>query len=217
MENLEVTATEAQQESTATVEKKKKISAKQFFVKLGGSIKEFFRKLMVSLKRRPHNVALCMLLVSFIVYSFALSSMSKTTALIQGSGMGLFEFAIMLFSLLSLVCFLNAFPKRAKVKIVFLVMLFVMLVLVLVCDIMYYIRINEALTRADNPIVLPSDNSRDYVLKAQMISLVHIILLGISILLTATIPLYGKLFQKVKTSIDVEYTEADETVELAEE
>ncbi len=216
MDNLETTATEAVQETAAPVEKKK-TSAKEFFVRLGAGTREFFRKIMVSLKRRPHNVALCMLLISFIVYSFALSSMSKTTALIQGSGMGLFEFAIMLFSLLSLVCFLNAFPKRAKVKIVFLVLLFAMLALVLVCDIMYFVRINEALTRTNNPIVLPSDGSRDYVLKAKTISLVHIVLLGISIALTATIPLYGKLFQKVKTSIELEYTEAEDAVELAED
>lgn len=188
-----------------------------FFVKLGKSVKEFFRKLMVSLKRRPHNVALVMLLVCFIVYSFNLSAFSNTTALIQGGGMGLCEFAIMLFSLLAMVCFLNAFPKREKPKVFFLVMLFVMLVIVIVCDMIYFIRINEALTRAENPIVIPEDGSRNYVLQASAWSIVHVVLLGVATLLTATIPLYGKLFKLVNTNVELEYTEATEAVELAEE
>ena len=219
MENLEMNA---QVEETAVVqitatESAKQSSTKKFFVKVGKSTKEFFRKLMVSLKRRPHNIALLMLAVSFIVYSFDLTKISNTTAYLDGNGMGLCEFAIMLFSTLAFVCFLNAFPKRGKPKIFFLVVLFVMLAIIITCDIIYFVRINQALTRADNPVILPEDGSRDYVLKAKSLSLAHIILLGVSTILTATIPLYGRLFKLVNTSIEVEYTEADEEVELAEE
>ena len=224
MDNLEVTATEIQQEvatpvdqqATATSVKTKK-TAKDFFVNVGKKTKEFFRKLMVSLKRRPHNIALVMLAISFVVYSFNLTKISNTTAYISGSEMGLCEFATMLFSTLSFVCFLNSFPKREKPKILFVVLFALMLAVIIVADIVYYVRIQQALTRDVNPIVLPDDGSRDYVLQAKSMLIAHLVLVGITGLLTATIPLYGKLLKKVKTSIELEYTEADEEVELAEE
>lgn len=216
MENLEMNAQveEVAVEQTTATESAKENSAKVFFVKVGRGVREFFRKLMVSLKRRPHNIALCMMLISFIVYSFSLTKISDTTSLIQGSGMGLCEFATMLLSLLAMVTFLNAFPKRQKPKIIFLVMLFVMLALIIACDAIYYLRVVQAMTRAENPISPEGKNS--YILDAKVICIAHIILLGITILLIATIPLYGKLLKKIKTSIEVEYTEADEAVELAE-
>lgn len=214
MDNREITATEAVQTAP---EQKKKRSAKEFFVAVGRSTKEFFRKLMVSLKRRPHNIALVMLAVSFVVYSFNLTKISNTTAYISGAGMGLCEFATMLFSTLSFVCFLNAFPKREKPKLLFVILFGVMLAIVIAADIVYFVRINQALTREVDQIVIPEDGSLDYILKAKSMLITHIILVGVTALLTATIPLYGRLFKKIKTSIEVEYTEADEVVELAEE
>ena len=65
-----------------------------------GKIKEFFRKLIVSLKRNPGIIPLLMLAVSFLFYSLNLTDVSDTTAKIQSRGMGLSEFTIMLFSML---------------------------------------------------------------------------------------------------------------------
>ncbi|MBQ9125191.1 MAG: hypothetical protein IJY13_00870 [Clostridia bacterium] len=85
---------------------------KKFFVKLGKDLKESFRKLLVSLKRRPHNIAFVMLLISFVQYSFNLTDISNTTAQLMRKNMGLYSFVIMLFTTLAIVCFLNSFPKR---------------------------------------------------------------------------------------------------------
>ena len=82
--------------------------------KNNGGIKEAVRKLIVSLKRNPSVIPLVVLFVTFLYYSLNLTNMSDTTAKIQGMGMGLSQFCIMLFSLLSLVCMLNAFPRRQK-------------------------------------------------------------------------------------------------------
>ena len=217
MENLEMNAQveETAVEQTTATESAKKSSAKDFFVKVGKGVKEFFRRFMVSLKRRPHNIALVMLIVTFVVYSFNLTNISNTTAYIYGSGMGLCEFAAMLFSVLAIVCFLNAFPKRQKAKIIMVILLFAMLALIIFCDIMYYVRIVQAVLGENPTKDMVGDHV--YVAKAMTIMIVHIIMLAVSVLLIATIPLYGKLFKKIKTSIDVEYTEADEEVELAEE
>ena len=81
---------------------------KNFFVKLGKDLKESFRKLIVSLKRRPHNIAFVMLLVSFVQYSFNLTDISNTTAQLMRQNMGLYSFVIMLFTTL---------PKRTACAI----------------------------------------------------------------------------------------------------
>ena len=122
---------------------------------------EFLRKLFVGLKRRPSVIALLVLLIAFFQYSLNLTHISDTTAKIQGPGMGLCGFATMLFSMLSLVCFLNAFPRRKKPVIAMVVLMMLMFALILFCDI-YYSNLNTtALTRAENPIKL--DASTVYI------------------------------------------------------
>ena len=65
--------------------------------------KEFTRKRIVGLKRKPQTIALIVLVIGFLYYSLNLTQISNTTAKIQGSGMGLCGFVTMLFSMLSLV------------------------------------------------------------------------------------------------------------------
>ena len=170
--------------------------------KRSGGIKEFFRKLMVGLKRRPQTIPLLALVISFVYYSMNLTNISNTTAKIQGPGMGLCGFVTMLFSMLSLVCFLNAFPHRKKANIPMLVLMFLMLGCVLFCDNYYSGLIMRALTRADNPITLTP--STIYIANAYNVLQDHMIFLIVSIALIVLLPVYSKLLKKVKTSVEVE-------------
>ena len=165
-------------------------------------MKEFFRKQLVNLKRNPTIIPLTMLMIAFLVYSFSLTDMSDTTAKIQGTGMGLSQFCIMLFSLLSLVCLLNAFPRRQKANIPMVVLMFIMFAIIVYCDIHYMGAITAALTRAESPIVL--NNTTAYIAKAYNMLNTHMILMGLSAALVALLPVYSKMIKKIKTSIDVE-------------
>jgi hypothetical protein len=164
-------------------------------------VHEFFRKLLVSLKRKPSTIALLVLALAFVYYAFNLSSISNTTALINGPHMGLSEFAVMLFSALGLVCFLNSFPHRKKANIPMLVLSFVMMAILIYCDIYYNGRIVLALTRAESPISPTGKNS--FVAVAQHVVHVHMILIIASAALTALIPVYGKLLRKINTNIEI--------------
>ena len=104
-------------------------------VKKPSAVKEFFRKQIVTLKRNPQNIPMAMLLISFVYYSLNLTNMSNTTAKIQGVGMGLCQFCIMLFSLLSIVCMLNAFPSRKKPVYPMVALMFVMFGIMIYADI----------------------------------------------------------------------------------
>ncbi len=175
---------------------------KQESAKQNRGIKEAFRKFLVSLKRKPQNIPLVGLVVSFLVYSLNLTSISNTTASINISNMGQCEFAIMLFSILSFVCFLNSFPKRQKPNTIMICLLFVMLGILVFADAVYISRISEALTRPENPVVITVENA--YVAIANNVLLAHIVCVVICAVLLATLPVYGKLLKKINTSIDVE-------------
>jgi hypothetical protein len=172
--------------------------------KLGlvAALKEAVRKGIVALKRNPQVIPMAMLVISFVIYSFNLTDMSDTTAKIQGTGMGLCQFCIMLFSLLSFVCLLNAFPRRKPANIPMLVLLFVMFGIMIFCDIHYCNGIMNALNRAESPIKLEA--STIYIANAYNMLLNLRYLLGATAVLVATLPWYSKLLKKINTTVEVE-------------
>ena len=165
-------------------------------------VKEALRKFIVSLKRNPSVIPLVMLFVSFLYYSLNLTHVSNTTALIQGKGMGLCEFCIMLLNLLSLVCMLNAFPRRKKANIPMIVIMFAMFGILIYADFHYLNGIAAALNRAESPIKL--DASTAYIAKAFNMLYTYQVMIYITAGLVVLLPVYSKLLKKIKTSIEVE-------------
>ena len=178
------------------------MSSENKTVNKGSKMPEFLRKIFVGLKRRPSMIALIVLVVAFLYYSLNLTQISNTTAKIQGPGMGLCGFATMLFSMLSLVCFLNAFPRRKKPVIPMIVLMCLMFGVIIFCDIYYRGLIMTAITRAENPIVVGQQTI--YIAKAYNILLDHIVIEGIGVALIVLMPFYTKLLKKVNTSVVVE-------------
>lgn len=170
--------------------------------KKNGGVKEFFRKKIVTLKRKPQIIPMLVLVIGFLVYSLNLTHVSDTTAKIQLSGMGLCGFCTMLFSMLSFVCFLNAYPHRKKTNIPMLVLMFLMLALLIVCDTFYMGQITEAITRADHPIVV--DDNTIYISQALSMLKAHRIIVAVGAVLTLLVPVLRKLLRKIDTSLPVE-------------
>lgn len=165
-------------------------------------LKEAFRKFLVSLKRRPQMIPLVVLLIAFLEYSMNLTVISNTTAKIQGSGMGLCGFATMLFSILSMVCFSNAFPHRKKVNVPMLVLMFIMFGIILFSDVTYLNAMYAAVMRADNPIKVTMNTV--YIAYAEYYLQRHIEILCVTIVLIVLLPVYSKWIRKIKTSVEVE-------------
>ena len=176
---------------------------------------EFLRKKLVSLKRKPQMIALLVLAAAFVYYSLNLTKISNTTAKIQGAGMGLAGFATMLFSMLSLVCFLNAVPHRKKTNVPMLVLMFLMLGVIVFCDLYYGGKITAAVTRADNPIEATGANI--YISQAQGMLRVHIILVAAGVALTALLPLYAPLIRKINTAVEVAENEEMGAIDISGE
>ena len=190
----------------------------QVSAKPGRGFKEFIRKFLVSLKRKPQNIALFVLLVGFVFFSLNLTSISDTTALINTDNMGQCEFAMMLFSILSFVVFLRTFPKRQKVKIPMLILTFLFLGIVVFADVVYLSRISDALTREENRIIINYETGQNlFIANAWGTLITFLIFMAAVVVLLAALPLYSKLLRKINTSIDVEGNTNMTTVDISEE
>ncbi len=168
----------------------------------GAGLKESCRKAVVSLKRNPSMIPLVMLFLSFLYYSLNLTDVSDTSAKIQGAGMGLCQFTIMLLSLLSMVCMLNSFPKRKKPNYPMIVLMFIMFGIIIYCDIHYSNAIFNALYRPENPIVLDATNV--YIANAYNMLQTFMVMIIITAALVLLLPVYSKLLRKINTNVAVE-------------
>jgi len=179
-------------------------------------MKEFLRKRMVALKRKPQTIAMVMLAISFLVYSLRLRLISDTTAKIMKPGMGFCGFVTMLLSILVFVCFLNSFPHRKKVNIPMLVLFFLMQVIIFVCDYTYLGKVNEALiAEGENMVRLLVANP--FIIQARSLLQAHMVLIGVTTALVALLPVYTPLLRKIDTSITIEGNENMSSIELTED
>lgn len=172
-------------------------------------IKEIYRKFIVSLKRNPQAIPLVALAVSFVYYSFNLTNISQTTALINSKHMGLSCFITMLFSILSFVCILNAFPKRKKPNIFMLSLFTVMTIVIIYFDYYYHGMITKS--------TIEITELRLFVPIAKRVVSNHIIFMIITLVLTYLEPLIAKLLKKINTSIDIEDNGNIDAIDITEE
>lgn len=187
--------------------------------KFTAGVKEWFRKFIVKLKRRPMNIAFCFLIISSLVYMLLLSNFAQTGLEYAPTGVPISIFVNMLFSILVLMLFLNSFPKREKKpKLVMLILLFVFMAVMIGLDILLFVQWNNAWNEALQ-ILSPSDRAlrEVYIYGAIYGALAHAILVAVAAILTATYPLYGKLIMKINTKKVVESTEMKEAIDTSEE
>ncbi|MBQ3166007.1 MAG: hypothetical protein IJC01_01590 [Clostridia bacterium] len=184
--------------------------------KKGTKMPEFIRKFLVTLKRNPQVIPMAVLLVAFIIYSFNLTYVSKTTAAINKANMGLYEFVVMLLSILSFVCLLNAFPKRAKPKIAMIVLAVLMIGAVILSNVMYQDLIKKGI-EASPRLVEEGAKFRKEILGAQSMLTVHLIVEIAGLVIFALLPVYAPLLKKINTSIQLDYSEEMGEIDLEEE
>ncbi|MBQ7389594.1 MAG: hypothetical protein IJW02_00655 [Clostridia bacterium] len=188
---------------------------KNVFTKIWASVKEGARKFMVTLKRNPHYIPLVMLLISFVVLSFNLTKISNTTATMNKLGMGLCSFISMLFSILSMVCMLNAFPKRKKPNLPVIILMMVIFAIIITVDVIYCIKVINGVTTDADAIKITEKNY--FIVEAQNAMIVHIVTVALTMISVALEPVFAKLLKKVNTSINVEDNGEIAEIDISEE
>lgn len=180
--------------------------------KIGAGIKEWLRKQIVTLKRRPNTIPLFLFLISSMIYLLNLASFSQTGLKVYSGGdmLGLPVFVNCLLAILVVVVHLNAFPKRSKkVNLLNYILIYVFAAVMLGMDILYYIKV-LSIVEKDN---LTLATAASVVQSSAMISIVHMVFLGISVIALATLPLYSKLIMKINTTKDLEASQLNEVIE----
>lgn len=187
--------------------------------KFAAGVKEWLRKFVVNLKRRPTNIAFFVLIVSTLIYLFMLGSISQAGLEYPRTGVPVALFINTLFSILVLLLFMYSFPKRAKKpKIVMLVFTFVFMAAMIGMDILLYIQWTNAWNEALEILNESQKAVREkYIYAAINGVLVHAIFLAIAAVLTATYPLYGKLIGKINTRKVLEENVIKEAIDTSEE
>lgn len=124
----------------------------------GAKVKEWGRKKIVNLKRKPQNIAFFVLIVSTLMYLLSLSTLSPgpTKDFSAVSWLGFCIFVNALFSILVLVLFLGIFPKHPKVNkktgkktrisISKIVLTALFIAVMIAMDILYYIILTGAIS-----------------------------------------------------------------------
>ena len=168
----------------------------------GDKMKESFRKLIVSLKHKPHMIPMVMMAITFLYYSLNLTHVSNATNTINKFPMGLCGFVTMLFSMLALVCFMNAFPNRKPVNKPMLIIMLVMVAAILASDIIYLWTVIDAVIGESK--IKVTMGKVDIINRVMQDLWVHGILMLISVALLALLPVYSKMLRKIDTNIEVE-------------
>lgn len=181
-------------------------------VKQKKGFKEFFRKFIVSLKKRTNRIPQFVMVVSFVFYSVCLSNISNTTAYVNKTPMGLCSFVTMLLSVLAFVCSLNAFPPRAKPKIFMVILMYLMEAIIIGADVWYAIKINEGLTTTEYQA-----KALGIIQTAQVVITVHYILVAVTVVLFALVPLMRKALNKIDTSVELDDNKDMKKIELEDE
>lgn len=176
--------------------------------KIMAAIKEFVRKFIVTLKKKPDIIPLAMLVIAFLVFSLNLTNISNTTSKIQGPNMGLSEFISMLLSILSMLCLLNAFPKRQKPNIMMIIVYLVMFGVTLWSDINY-------ISCIDNSSIKITASTQ-FILDTRGIIIAHIVCMSLTTVAVLLEPVIAKLLKKINTSVAIDETSVAD-IDLVEE
>lgn len=222
----------------------------------GAKFKEFWRKQVVKLKRKTHSIPFFMLLVCGVFYLFSLNDLSKSSAVAYQlvPYLGISVFVNVLFSILVLVLFMNAFPKYPKVNkktgkkspinIPMLVLGFVFIVIMILLDVLFMLQLISNADKGPSAFFHTAEEAKrfsaylspetlkeivsgtleldasiykPYLIRSFDLSVVHIVLLSITVVLYATLPLYKKLIMKINTSKVLESNNMNEVIDTEDE
>jgi NADH:ubiquinone oxidoreductase subunit 3 (subunit A) len=189
--------------------------------KFKAGFKEWGRKKIVGLKRKPQSIILVMLFITTALWLIWLFTFSRT---ISANGSvkwcGLVVFINTLVSILIIALFGNAFPKRKKPSILFIVMLFAFMAIIIACDVIYYVEmgtyIHASLADGGAGYTAAQLAAKPYMEKSLTLAIVHIVFVAICAVLLATLPVYSKLINKINTRKEVVSNDIKETIDVEE-
>ena len=184
--------------------------------KAGAAVKEWFRKLTVKLKRQTHIIPLIVVLITSLVYLCSTATYAQVIEKNSGiPNLGIAMFVNTLLSILVLAVFLNAFPKRKKPNIVYIVAIFVVLAIILGMDLLYLLSAMNFVNSNPFPDIILSEYPE--IKEAYNLLYVHMAFVGVSIIVFALLPVYKKAINKINTKKELEVNELSGEIDTSAE
>ena len=175
-------------------------------------MKDFFRKHLVNLKRRPQTIPLILLVVSCVIYTFHLTVHSNAAMYVSSQIIALYVFIITLASMLVIFSFMNAYARGTKHFKLMMGVVFLLLAVQIILDIVYLnIMFHETMVR-DNPVPITQD-----IADSMNWTMIHLAVLALALLSIVLLPVYRRLLQKIDTSIEDEEFDDLQAESLVEE
>lgn len=186
------------------------------------NLKERFRKFLVTTKRKPQRLAFFPLLIATFLWMIGIVYFGQVTIYVDVPAMGLCVFINTMFSILTLLLFMNAFPKRGKqCNYIMLALTFVFIAVIITCDLVWYIKCEPEHISAYNEAVSKNDISAlkkiEPGLKAFPVMITHLVFVCIGAVLLATMPIYKKWLLKINTSKVIEENKLSEEIDTSAE
>lgn len=164
--------------------------------KFVAGLKEWFRKLIVKLKRKTHLIPLVLTLITSFVYLCMIGTFSQLTIDNKGiSSIGLCMFVTTLASILILPLFLNAFPKNKKPVIAYIVSVFVVFALIIAMDSLFLANMNNF---RNSGVTILADKLVFFD-KSQTCLITHLVLVSLCVVVFALLPVYKRAINKINT------------------
>ena len=185
--------------------------------KLVAGFKEFIRKQVVALKRNPQRIPLFCIVICSVLWLIWLFTFSQAVSALLGlNTLGLMVFVNTLLSILIIPLFLNAFPKRKKPNYVFIALVFVFMATIIVLDIVYRMQIYDFLyvQKAQTDAWIAE---RPFIDSSCNLAIVHVVLIAISALSLALIPVYAPLIKKINTAKNIESNEISGSIDVEDD
>lgn len=179
--------------------------------KFVAGVKEWFRKLIVKLKRKTQLIPLVLTLITSFVFLCMIGTFSQLIQKNSGiSSLGICMFVSTLASILVLPLFLNAFPKNKKPVIPFIVAVFVVFALIVAMDVIFLVNM-QTFFRVN------SVESMEFYYESRTSLIVHIVLVSLCIVVFALLPVYKKAINKINTKKVVSSNDFSDEIDTSAE
>ena len=154
------------------------------------------RKWIVSLKRRPQNIPLVMLVICCFIYTFNLTAHSNATIYVSARVIALYVFIITLATMLTIFSFVNAYARKARKRLM-LAVVYLLIAVQFVLGIAYYQEMYYEVFLRDNPVPLTID-----IADSMNGTVMHLAALALTLLAIVLLPVCRKLFNKIDTTLE---------------
>ncbi len=154
------------------------------------------RKWIVSLKRRPQNIPLVMLVICCFLYTFNLTAHSNASIYVSSRVVALYVFIITLATMLTIFSFVNVYARKKR-RWLMRIVVYLLIAVQIALGIAYYQVMYHEVFLRENPVPLTLD-----IANSMNGTVTHLAALMLTLLAIVLLPVYSRLLNKIDTSME---------------